>query len=572
MTTDEPSQEPPRSLAHSALDVLDLGVFVLDSAQRFTAWNEWMSRHADRAEPSVLGQQFLSIFPQMASHRLGQAVEQALKYGMSSKLSQALHIAPLPLYPADARGFGARRIDQMIHVRPLDTAEGRQCMVEVHDVTATARRERQLRQQAKHMESLAREAEQARDDARLQARQLEQTNDALNRARNEAIKLSQEHNDFLAMMNHEVHGPLNQVMAALNDLEASELKLHQTKRLNGARQATEDLSRLIGDVLELHQLKAQKPQGVRVPFEPEQLKQQLLTQFAPMAGAKHLNLDIEIDPHVPGVLLGDLDRLSQIMERLIHNAIRFTTTGRVQVSFKSVDDIAPGQLRLLCSVADTGPGIPTDARRKIFDPFIQLSSRAGGAGLGLALARQLSTALKGRIWVESEVDEGSCFHVTLPMKRPHTHGLSTHNTTRHIMTPPPLEPLEILLAQSDLLGQQALEDQLTHRQHSVVLAPDMQRALDSFVDHRFDVILLDVALLNSGEGALGMMLKRRAGLRGYEPLVVVFDVPQSRMTDVRADRGVDLVIEPPLSLHRLERALLQYLPKKATAAGRRLMG
>lgn len=566
----EPSPEiTPKLAAQHALDVLEIGVFVLDADLTFVAWNAWMSRHADRREADVLGQPFERIFPQMATHRLGRAISQALRYGMASMLSQALHVAPLPLYPEGASGFGARRIDQMIQIRPIGSKDQRQCVVEIHDVTATARRERQLRQQAKRLEELARAAELARDEARLKARQLSHSNDALNRARDEALSISRTHDEFLMQMGQQIHRPLDKIMGALALLDQITTHALGRGQLSQAHQAAAQLGQLMEDVLDLQHMKITPTRPQITTFEIEQIKAKALDAYGLQAQRKGLALSVRLDPALPTQLVGDQEALLQILGRLLDNAIKFTEFGEITLRIRGAQEEGEeGAIRLQCSVQDTGPGIPEKARRRLFDPFFQLDDGDKGGGMGLALCLKQCEQLGGRLWMDSELSRGSTFHFVVPMRAPVVHHAPAPRPWR-FSRPTPLRPLEILLTQEDLIGQQHLERQLTERGHTVITAPDAYRSLEAFTDNRFDVVLLEASLCRQDGVNLPAQLKGRG--RGHQTIVVAFNAPLDQIESLLDDDTLDLAVRAPLDLEMLERSLLAVLPHKAAGQAQQVL-
>jgi signal transduction histidine kinase len=177
---------------------------------------------------------------------------------------------------------------------------------------------------------------------------------------------------------------------------------------------SERLLNLINSVLDVAKIEAGRLEIQSEPLDPRQLIQKWQTQMSVLAQKKGLSLDVDIDPSLPRELYGDSERLSQIGINLLSNAVKFTEKGGVKLSVGCSDSSWSIQ------VADTGIGIPPHALNYIFDEFRQVdgsTSRVyGGSGLGLAIVRNLCGMMDGNIKVASELDKGSIFTVTLPLK------------------------------------------------------------------------------------------------------------------------------------------------------------
>jgi signal transduction histidine kinase len=177
---------------------------------------------------------------------------------------------------------------------------------------------------------------------------------------------------------------------------------------------SENLLALINDVLDVAKIEAGRMEIVRRPFELRSWADRVTTQMSGLAEKKQLDYRVVVDQALPEEIVGDVERLKQILLNLISNAIKFTEKGGVTVRVEQCN-----QEHWAISVADTGIGIPAHAIEYIFDEFRQVDgSKArqfGGTGLGLAIVRNLTLMMDGKINVTSELGEGSIFTVTLPL-------------------------------------------------------------------------------------------------------------------------------------------------------------
>ncbi|RPI97587.1 MAG: hypothetical protein EHM39_09245, partial [Chloroflexi bacterium] len=230
--------------------------------------------------------------------------------------------------------------------------------------------------------------------------------------------------EFLANVSHELRTPLNAIIGfsdmllmgmsgPLNDKQS-----HKISRLreNGAR-----LLDLINDILDLTRIEARRVELVMAPFLPQAMFSRIAGQMDVLAQDKGLTFELEVAPDLPETLMGDEKRIEQIIVNLLSNAFKFTQAGSVTLHAQ----INPSAQTWSTTVSDTGIGIPPHARDLIFEEFRQLDGSASraykGTGLGLAITRNLVRIMGGDITVESELNKGSRFTVTLPMVRQGEH-------------------------------------------------------------------------------------------------------------------------------------------------------
>jgi signal transduction histidine kinase/HPt (histidine-containing phosphotransfer) domain-containing protein len=219
---------------------------------------------------------------------------------------------------------------------------------------------------------------------------------------------------FLANMSHEVRTPMNGVLGMAQLLQQTPLSAEQHDYVNGIRGSTQNLLMVINDILDFSKVEAGKLTLENISFHPRELMQVLETQFAPMAGQKHLQLTLATAADVPTTIVGDQARLNQILVNLLSNAIKFTSRGTVEVQLSLI----ARNDRLRFDIRDSGIGMAPEALAGLFTPFFQadasITRRFGGTGLGLSIAHHLVGLMGGEIKVTSEVGQGSCFSVEIP--------------------------------------------------------------------------------------------------------------------------------------------------------------
>jgi PAS domain S-box-containing protein len=256
--------------------------------------------------------------------------------------------------------------------------------------------------------------EQKRAEAELERKIRERTAEAAAQAQR-AEQASQAKSDFLAMMTHEIRSPLNVIVGLAELLGESELPPSQLEYTRVLRKASETLLTVVNDILDISAVEARKLKIERVGFELGAVLESVLAIKLQRAKGRGLSLTCEAAPDIPTRLVGDPNRLRQILINLVGNAMKFTAEGSVRLCVRAAED-APGDL--IFSVADTGIGIPAEKLGLIFEPFTQADSsttrKYGGTGLGLSISQRLVELMGGRIWVESEPGRGSTFQFRIP--------------------------------------------------------------------------------------------------------------------------------------------------------------
>jgi len=266
------------------------------------------------------------------------------------------------------------------------------------------------------------ELEQALNKMRLQiledTRSLRQTTIQTQGERDEAIRANHAKNQFLDNVSHELRIPLQSVLGYANLLTDTPLDQEQREYVNTLLNASESLSSIINDLLDISSMEAGKLELEAIPFDLRETLNDLIHMLGSRAREKGLALEVRVDENLPWALTGDPVRIRQVLLNLLSNAIKFTDSGHVLISIEVLGR-KEGKVRLRLAVEDTGVGINPEDIPLVYEPYVQLGQRfqrqLPGAGLGLTICRQLVDLMGGSMDLESRPGEGSTFWVELSL-------------------------------------------------------------------------------------------------------------------------------------------------------------
>ena len=302
---------------------------------------------------------------------------------------------------------------------------------------------------------------------------------------------------LMLAITHDFKAPLGSIMGYTELLSRLTEDERQRFYLDNMKSSSEHLLKLVSDLLDFHRLDLNKAEVNRVTFNPSQLFDEIYVSFEPLTAAKGLALQCHVAPELNGRYISDPLRLRQIVNNLLSNAVKFTQKGEISLT------AGYDSSKLTIAIADTGKGMASEDRERIFQEFTCLSGAQGeeGFGLGLSIVKKLVTLLEGTIDVQSTLGKGSCFTVTLPLypvgksiaesESPESENVDITEESAAI---PPMKVIRVLLIDDDKIQLNLTAAMLKQHGIDAVCCEQLEQLIEQLRSSVFDVLLTDIQM------------------------------------------------------------------------------
>ncbi len=388
-------------------------------------------------------------------------------------------------------------------------------------------------------------------------------------------EISRLKSDFLANMSHELRTPMNAIIGFSELLSETPLAEEQLEYARTITQSATSLLTLINDILDLAKIEAGKLELEHLPFDLAEVIDNVVAMFKIPAREKGVVVASTIDNRIPKRIMGDCNRLRQILINLAGNAMKFTEQGGVDIEV-AYERSAAGRVVSRFSVRDSGIGIPADRVEAIFEKFTQADGsttrKYGGTGLGLAICLQLVELMGGHLAVASEEGKGSIFSFVIPLEEAPAEIISLQEHKEACREK--AGGGKILLVEDNAVNQRLASILITREGYEVEVASDGTEALEHLRHQAFDLVLMDVQMPNMD----GMEATRRiraieadqslrqdyVGLRALkEPLGIVGLTAHARKEDETAcyEAGMNGFLTKPIIKAKLTMILGEMMPR-----------
>ena len=395
-----------------------------------------------------------------------------------------------------------------------------------------------------------------------------ETQEKLSKAIKDANAAYHTQSEFLANMSHEIRTPINGILGMLQlTLMADDLQDDYRDNLVTAQNCADTLLRLINDILDFTKLESGKYKIRIDDFDIYEVIENTVSVQVPLATDKGLTLDYNIAPNMPKTLKGDAQRIEQVLNCLLSNAIKFTATGGVRVKVAFMDE-GPNKIILRMAVVDSGIGIADENKDKLFKRFSQVDGsntrKYGGSGLGLVITKQIVELMGGNISVQSKEDVGSTFIVEIPLEVVERSNEEEGEEEQAVFAIQGKKRIRILVAEDEPVNQLVIGKLLGMAGYSYDIAENGQVAVDLFQKKTFDIALFDVQMpVMDGLEAISI-------IRSYEK---VNDIPRTPIIAVTAlamygdkerilDAQFDDYIAKPYSINDIAEMIDKYTKEK----------
>ena len=371
------------------------------------------------------------------------------------------------------------------------------------------------------------------------------------KAKEQAESANRAKSEFLANMSHEIRTPLNGIQGMIDLTLMTDLNVEQQDNLNTAKVCINSLLNIINDILDFSKLEVGK---FKIMYKPINLKNVIENVYKSNrihAESKGLKLLLNLDKNIPELVMGDKYRLTQILDNLISNGIKFTKEGEIIICAFVISN-SNNIVSIKFSVSDTGIGISPEESTKLFKSFSQLDSsftrQYGGTGLGLVITKQLIGLMGGEIKLNSEKGKGSTFFFTINFELCNQKLPSISEKSKEIAI---TNTANILIVEDDKISRLVLSKMIKEKGHSIDIAENGLEALELFEKNKYDIIFMDIQMPKMDGLETVKHIRKLEGNYKHTPVIALTAFALSGDRERFLKAGMDDYISKPISMDKL---------------------
>ena len=374
-------------------------------------------------------------------------------------------------------------------------------------------------------------------------------------ARDRAERTDKAKSQFLAVMSHEMRTPLAGIIGVMDLLKTTKLTKKQDHYVQIATSSGEIMLEHINEALDITRIEGGALNLSPQEFNLPDLVRSLVEILKPLANEKKLNLDLQIDNKIKTNFMGDSLRIRQILTNLLGNSIKFTDKGSIKfvISYSHGSDTS----KLKFKITDTGKGIAPEDHKKIFDDFVVISSggkqQTRGDGLGLSISRKIARQMGGDIIVESNINEGATFILSLPLKQ-----VAKTDVVELKGLDIPVEnfkKINVLVVEDSITNREVLCDMLEGMGHNVRSATNGLETLNQAKKQLFDIIFMDINMPIMGGIEATQKIRSGGGLNSKTYIAGLTAHGSDEFGVEAKESGMDCYITKPIRLAALRKII-----------------